>query len=133
MNTASGPTRTRRILIIEDDEPLRALTADLLTLLGFEVTTAVDGVDGLESVARTPPDLILCDLLMPRMGGREVFQKLSEDPKARHIPFVFTSAKADQESIRANLAAGARAYLVKPFTKKELLATIQPILADDQA
>ncbi len=128
MSNETASPRKQHILIIEDDEPLRTLTADLLTLLGYDVTTAVDGLDGVDVAKRVHPDLILCDLLMPRMCGREVYLALQEDPVTKSIPFVVTSAKADQESIRSNLAAGAHAYLVKPFTKKELLAVIEPSL-----
>ena len=122
MTIQNGTPGKIRILVIEDDEPLRSLTADLLEFSGVDVVTAEDGLKGLEEIRRSAPDLILCDLLMPELDGAGVRRALLNGEETRKIPFIFTSAKADRENIDQTLEIGPNNYLVKPFTKRELLA-----------
>lgn len=114
-----------KILIIEDETPLRSEVMDWLTFEGFEAIGAVDGLDGVESAVAHHPDLILCDIAMPRLDGFEVLLRLREVDALRATPFVFVSARADQENIKTGLHLGVHAYLTKPFTREELFAVIR--------
>lgn len=114
-----------RILIIEDDVTIRENTAELLGLEGYIVTSASNGIKGLEKIKHAPPDLILCDLLMPEMDGYTLLAQLGKQPDLKCIPFIFFSAKSDKADVRFGLNAGADDYLVKPFELEELLASIE--------
>lgn len=117
-----------KILIIEDDATIRGNTAELLQLEGYVVSSASDGKKGLEKIKHAPPDLILCDLLMPEMDGYALLKYLGKQPELKGIPFVFFSAKSDKADIGSGLSAGADDYLVKPFELEELLASIEKCL-----
>lgn len=113
------------ILIIEDDAPLRLTLAERLTLEGFRVLTAADGPAGLRLVQEQPPDLILCDIMMPGLDGYGVLRGLQKDPRTAAIPFVFLTAKATPMQVRVGMGIGADDYLCKPVTNAELLVTIR--------
>jgi CheY-like chemotaxis protein len=114
-----------KILIIEDDQDLQMLLGDILSLAGYSVARAANGVEGLAMARSDPPSLILCDLLMPKMNGMEVLGALRSDQAIASIPLVFTSAKADMDTIDRAKDVGASGYLVKPFTRKELMECIR--------
>jgi signal transduction histidine kinase len=113
------------ILIIEDEEPLRQTLAERLTLEGFHVQTAANGKVGVRQVQADPPDLILCDIVMPEMDGYSVLLALQSDARTAAIPFIFLTAKADPPQVRAGMDLGADDYLCKPVAKAELLAAIR--------
>jgi DNA-binding response OmpR family regulator/two-component sensor histidine kinase len=113
------------ILIIEDEEPLRQTLAERLTMEGFRVTTAADGEAGLSRIKEEPPDLILCDIMMPRLDGYGVLRALQLDPQTAAIPFIFLTAKTDPPQVRDGMELGADDYLCKPVAKANLLAAIR--------
>ena len=113
------------ILVIEDEEPIRITLLDRLTLEGFRVQTAADGEAGLRSVQEQPPDLILCDIMMPGLDGYAVARELQKNEQTACIPFIFLSAKADPPQVRAGMELGADDYLCKPVAKADLLTAIQ--------
>jgi signal transduction histidine kinase len=113
------------ILIIDDEETLRSTLADRLTLEGFRVQTAASGEDGLRQAQAEPPDLILCDIMMPGLDGPGVLQALQVDPLTAAIPFIFLTAKADPPHVRVGMDLGADDYLCKPVGKAELLMAIR--------
>lgn len=117
-----------RILIIEDDSCILDNTAEFLELEGYQVTTACDGNKGMESILNSPPDLIICDLLMPRMDGLSLLQKLGSHSEHKRIPFIFSSAKSEKTDIEKGLESGADDYLVKPFDMEDLLRSIERCL-----
>ena len=117
-----------RILIIEDDLTLRGNTAELLELEGYGVTTATNGITGLQRIKQNPPDLILCDLLMPEMDGFTLLGHIGQNSELKRIPFIFFSAKSEKIDIKAGFDAGADDYLTKPFELKDLLASIEKCL-----
>ena len=124
------------ILIIEDEESLRLTLADRLTLEGFHVQTAASGEEGLRQVREGPPDLILCDIMMPGLDGYGVLRALQSAEPTAAIPFIFLSAKADLPQVRAGMELGADDYLCKPVDKAHLLAAIRSRLhkrAEEQA
>lgn len=117
-----------KILIIEDEATIRGNTAELLQLEGYIVSTVSNGKEGLEIIIQTPPDLILCDLLMPEMDGYAVLAYLGKQQDLKRIPFIFFSGKSDKADITKGLSAGANDYLVKPFELEQLLASIEKCL-----
>lgn len=109
-----------KILVIEDEPNLLQAMKNILLLEGFEVLTAADGDEGLKVLHSDTPSLILCDIMMPKMSGYEVIKEVKADPKTSTIPFVFLSAKSENEDVQKGLALGADNYLTKPFQFDEL-------------
>lgn len=112
------------ILIIEDSNEIRENTAELLELAGYDVTTAVNGKDGLEQARKIQPDLILCDIMMPELDGYGVLRALENIPGLTGTPFVFFTAKSEKSDFRAGMDLGADDYLTKPFTGDDLLRVV---------
>jgi DNA-binding response OmpR family regulator/anti-sigma regulatory factor (Ser/Thr protein kinase) len=116
--------RRGRILLADDNADLRDHVARLLRP-SWDVTTAVDGRDALERAARDPFDLVLTDVMMPRLDGFGLIKALRADERTRDVPIVVLSARAGEESSVEGLAAGADDYLVKPFSARDLTARVR--------
>lgn len=118
-------------VLIVDDEPM---TRDLLRLMlgtvGFRVWEAEDGLDALEKVKIQPPDVLLLDVMMPRMDGFTLCKKLRQDESTAHLPIIILSARAHMEAVREGLAAGATRYLPKPASRNDLIRNINEVLND---
>ena len=115
-----------QILVIEDETIIRDGIADILSTAGhYEVITAPDGRVGLALAQAHQPDLILCDVNMPRMNGYELLQAVRREKTMEHIPFVFLTANRDRQSQRHGMKLGADDYLTKPFTPEELLVAVR--------
>jgi len=114
-----------RILLVEDDPSIREVTAIGLGAAGFAVTTAADGVDGLERFRGEPFDLVLLDIMLPRMDGYEVCRQIR---KTSTIPVVMLTARGDTMDVVVGLEAGADDYVRKPFDLPELIARIRAAL-----
>lgn len=119
----------KRILLIEDDTALRENTAELLALENYIVYTAPNGKIGIEKAKKELPDLIICDIMMPKVDGYGVLEAVSLEPTTTRIPFVFLSAKTEHKEIRKGMDLGADDYLTKPFEEFELLSAIESRLA----
>ena len=115
-----------RILIIEDEAPMRTALADLLSAEGYRVLSAVDGESGLRRALDEKPDLILLDIMMPKLDGFALCAKLRRLSNA--VPVLMLTAKGQIEDRVAGLDAGADDYLVKPFSTEELLARVRALL-----
>ena len=115
----------KKILLIEDNEALRDNTAEILSLANYEVSTAENGKVGVEMAMANPPDLIICDIMMPVLDGYGVFQIISKNLELQHIPFIFLSAKSERTDLRKGMEMGADDYLTKPFQEVELLRAIE--------
>jgi signal transduction histidine kinase/serine phosphatase RsbU (regulator of sigma subunit)/anti-sigma regulatory factor (Ser/Thr protein kinase) len=111
------------VLVVDDNADLRAYLTRLLEP-DYTVRTAIDGADALEQIERRPPDLVLTDVMMPRVDGFELLARLREDPRTRRLPVIVLSARAGEEATVEGLDAGADDYLVKPFSGPELLARV---------
>lgn len=120
------------LLLIEDDLALRENTAELLELSNYKVLTAANGKLGIEKAECNIPDLIVCDIMMPEIDGYGVLEAISNNPKTKHIPFIFLSAKTEHKEIRKGMDLGADDYLTKPFEEEELLSAIESRLAKAQ-
>jgi DNA-binding response OmpR family regulator len=116
----------QRILIIEDEAPMRTALADLLAAEGYRAFTAADGASGLERALAEKPDLILLDVMMPRLDGFAVCAELRRVANA--VPVLLLTAKGQIEDRVNGLDAGADDYLVKPFSTDELLARVRALL-----
>ena len=119
-----------RVLVIEDEAPLRANLVRILSAEGHEVRAAADGDEGLRSAQHSAPDLVICDILMPRVDGYAVLAALRSHPATAGVPFVFLTASADKEDLARGLASGANDYVTKPFRIADLLAAVERLLED---
>jgi DNA-binding response OmpR family regulator len=122
-----------RILIAEDDQDIRDLVAITLQFGGFDVVSAVDGVQAVEKALAEPIDLILMDVRMPRMTGYEACRRLQEMEATREIPVIFLSAKGQEQEIKQGLEVGGAQYILKPFAPEELVRRIRDLLGDGRA
>lgn len=113
-----------RILIIEDEAAIRDNLARLLRLEGFETYEAPDGVAGLDAARTLRPDLIICDILMPGIGGYGVLAGVRGTPELAATPFLFLTASANHDERAQALKRGADDYLVKPFRIADVLDAI---------
>lgn len=119
-----------RILVVDDIPLVRAVLAMRLESEGFTVITARDGVEALDQARIGQPDLVLLDLMLPRLPGERVCQELRADPRTRTVPIVVLSARVGEaERLRA-LASGADAFVAKPYDLDRLLAEIRTRLAN---
>ena len=119
-----------KVLVVEDEEILLTALKEELNTGGYEVEGAVDGEDGLVKVKTFHPQLILLDLVMPKMDGMEMLQKLKADSLLRDIPVVILTNLSDYERISEALALGAMDYLVKANYKLEdLLDKVKTVMA----
>jgi signal transduction histidine kinase len=118
----SGLARAR-VLVADDNADMRSYVRELLEPR-YEVAVVPDGEAALESARRSPPDLIVSDVMMPRMDGFELVRKLRAEPQLREVPTILLSARAGEESVIEGLQAMADDYLVKPFAARELLARV---------
>ncbi|MBD2597522.1 response regulator [Nostoc spongiaeforme FACHB-130] len=113
-----------RILLVDDNADMRDYVQRLLSLR-YEVATAADGVAALESIRQKKPDILITDIMMPKLDGFGLLQALRANPDTRTLPIILLSARAEEESCIAGLTNGADDYLIKPFSAKELLARVE--------
>lgn len=111
-----------RVLVVDDNADMRDYLHYLLESHGYEVTIAKDGLDALEAISRDAPELVISDLMMPRLDGMGLLAELRANRETRDIPFLAVSARAGEEAVIEGLNAGADDYLVKPFSRRELFA-----------
>jgi DNA-binding NarL/FixJ family response regulator len=114
----------KTILIIEDQPDMRDNLATILEMENYAVLTAEEGQSGLEAARDEKPDLILCDVMMPKMDGHTVLQHLREDRTIAGTPFIFLTARGEKQDLRTGMNLGADDYLTKPVTATELLAAV---------
>ena len=127
------PSDQKRVVCIEDEPEMIDLVRLILGRKGFNVIGANGGIEGLETVRRLRPDLILLDLMMPDMDGWEVYQQIKADPALREIPVVVVTAKAQSiDKVLGLHIAKVDDYITKPFGPQELLESIEKILGPGQ-
>ncbi|GAB3853897.1 response regulator [Hymenobacter terrigena] len=114
----------KTILLIEDNDVIRENTAEILQLAGYAVHTAENGKVGVEKALATPPDLVVCDIMMPVLDGYGVLHIFAQHPQLAGVPFIFLTAKTERADLRRGMELGADDYLTKPFEETELLSAI---------
>jgi DNA-binding response OmpR family regulator len=118
-----------RVLVIDDEAPIRLLCRVNLEAAGIEVSEAEDGRVGLEVARANPPDVILLDVMMPGMDGWQVFTELLNDERTADVPIVFLTARAELRDQARGLELGGVDYVTKPFNPLELAPLIEDLLA----
>jgi signal transduction histidine kinase/DNA-binding response OmpR family regulator len=124
----AGDLQDARILVADDNGDMRAYLARLLTAQRWQVETVADGQEALAAIRRRLPDLLLTDVMMPRLDGFQLLRALRQDPATRALPVVVLSARAGREAGVEGLDLGADDYVVKPFTAAELIARVRATL-----
>jgi DNA-binding response OmpR family regulator len=119
----------KKILIIDDDPVMRALLSEALAH-AYAVSTAEDGAQGIETLQRDRADLVVLDLLMPRMHGFEVCQRIRENPVLAGVKIIVSSSKSYENDIKTAKTAGADCYLVKPYTMEDIRGKIAELLGE---
>ncbi len=117
-----------KVLCIDDDRLLLGLVKDAIETHGFEALTAIDGPSGLELAKAQRPDIILVDVMMPKMSGFEVCQHLRADPRLRGTPIIIITAIADPDLKAKGLEAGANLAIPKPFNPTQIIVLIKKAL-----
>ncbi len=120
----------RKILVVEDEAELTGAIQIRLEQAGYEVLTAYDGQEGLEKARVENPDLIVLDLMLPKMDGYKVCRMLKFDEKYKKIPVVMLTARAQEKDEDLGYEVGADAFITKPFKYQALLAKIAELLGD---
>ena len=115
----------KRVLYVEDNAFNRKLVRDLLQRTAYQLLEATDGDSGLAAAQRELPDLVIMDIQLPRMSGLDVTRALRADATTAHIPIIVITSFAMSGDEQKAKAAGATAYLAKPYSPRELLETIR--------
>ncbi len=118
----------QKILVVDDEIQLVKAIEIRLKQAGYEVSTANDGQEGFDKARKEEPDLILLDLMLPKLDGYKVCRMLKFDEKYKRIPIIMLSARAQESDAKQGLETGADAYIVKPFQHEIVLAKIKELL-----
>ena len=118
----------QRILVVEDEEAIRGIVTQTLLRHGYETASASDGDDALEKAFTLRPDLIILDLMLPRMDGWEVCRRLKAEKDTAFIPIIMLTARREERDVVEGLELGADDYMKKPFSLSELTARVRALL-----
>lgn len=118
----------KKILIVDDEKQIARMLKIRMESMGYEADVAHDGVEGLEKAQQYRPDLIILDVMMPKMDGFEVCRKLKEDPVFKSTPIIMLSVKAEEKANDLSVIAGADDYMPKPFEPEILMEKIRRLL-----
>jgi two-component system response regulator VicR len=128
------PGKQRVVVCIEDEPAMIDLVTLILKNRGFEVVGALGGREGLESIQKLKPDLVLLDLMMPDMNGWDVYQQMKADEFMQEIPVIVITAKAQNiDKVLGLHIAKVQDYITKPFSPAELIKSIERVLGDDES
>lgn len=119
-----------RLLIVDDEKDLVETLTFRLEANGYEVIKAYDGKEGLEKAQQEKPDIILLDLMLPKLDGYKICRMLKSDDKYKDIPIILFTARAQDADKKIGKDAGANAYITKPFESKGLIDTIKQLLGN---
>src|SRR3984885_2879776 len=117
-----------RILIIEDDKDIVELVRYNLAHEGFQVTSMSDGGSGLAQVKKAPPDVLLLDLMLPKLSGLEICKEIRRDASLNRLPILMLTARGEEADRVVGLEMGADDYVTKPFSPRELAARVKALL-----
>ena len=116
------------VLVVDDDPDIRELIAFKLRALGFTIEAAGDGEAALAAALAAPPDLILLDVMMPKMSGHDVTKQLRANVSTEVTPIILLTAKAQESDVAYGFSLGATDYIIKPFSPRDLINRVQAVL-----
>lgn len=119
---------SQHILIVDDEKNIAISVDYLLRREGYEVSVAHDGEEGLRLIQNSPPDLVLLDIMMPKLNGFQVCEAVRQDPALADVRIVMLTAKGRDAEKEKGLALGADAYITKPFSTRELVSRVKALL-----
>jgi two-component system alkaline phosphatase synthesis response regulator PhoP/two-component system response regulator VicR len=119
----------KKILAVDDERHIVRLIQVNLERAGYQVVTAFDGPEALKKVESEKPDLVVLDVMMPKMDGFEVLKRLQANPETREVPVIMLTAKAQDADVFRGWASGVSAYLTKPFNPLELITFVKRIFS----
>lgn len=114
----------KTILVVEDNQDVRENICEILELAGYDVDSASNGADGVRRVMDVTPDLVLCDVMMPKLDGYAMLKMIRENSKTANVPFIFLTAKTEKSDFRKGMGLGADDYILKPFDDTNLLESV---------
>jgi DNA-binding response OmpR family regulator len=117
-----------RILIVEDHPMIAELVETRLRIEGMRPTKCLGGREAIQLLGHSDIDLVILDIMMPEVDGYEVFKFIKNQPRTRHVPVIFLTAKSTQEDIEKGLALGAEYYITKPFSGADLVRKVKILL-----
>ena len=120
------------VLVVDDDPVILKLLEVNFEMEGFQVVRAADGAEGLERAREMRPDIVVLDVMMPRMTGYEVAKALREDGDTAHIPIIFVTARAQSSDVEKGMELGVEDYVTKPFDPLDLIDRVNALLARTQ-
>ncbi|MDP2928750.1 MAG: response regulator [Candidatus Omnitrophota bacterium] len=120
----------KTILIVEDEQNLVELLKFRLETNGYHVEVAFDGEDGLSKISTVKPDLVILDIMMPKIDGYEVLRRVKADPKTKNIPIIVLTARTQNKDIDQAKTLNADSFIAKPFEPSQLLGEIERLLGD---
>ena len=122
-----------RILLVDDEPSIVKMVGKRLEVEGFDVIAAVDGQEGLTKAQRDAPQLIILDLMLPKLNGYEVCTMLKQDTRYQQIPIILFTAKASEKDEKLGMECGANAYIRKPFRAQDLMEKIRSLISTPAA
>jgi CheY-like chemotaxis protein len=126
-------TSRKKILLVDDSSTALLLSRMVLQGQSYEVVTARDGLEGIEKARQVQPDLILLDVMMPRMDGIEACKRLRDDPGTANIPIIMVTTRGEEGIAEASYAYGCNEFVTKPVDAAELLAKVRNCLGEWEA
>lgn len=118
-----------KILIVEDDEDMIHILRSILELEGYEIAYAGDGEEGLKAIGEYKPNLVILDLILPKIDGNEICRRVKKDPELSKIPIIMLTAKGTTRDELEGVMDGADDYITKPFNPLDLIETIKYLLS----
>jgi|SRR3989339_1294647 len=118
----------KKVLLVDDEEDIVGALTIRLKASGYDVISASNGMEGLEKARSEKPDVILLDIMLPKLDGYKVCRILKFDEKFKNIPIIMVTGKFGEENRKLGMDVGADAYILKPFNPKELMAKIEEVL-----
>jgi DNA-binding response OmpR family regulator len=121
---------SRKILLVDDSETVLQMEQMILAKSSYELILARDGEEGVAKALATQPDLILMDVVMPKMNGFEAVKQLRENAQTRSVPIVMVTSKAEAESMETGYQTGCSDYIIKPIDQLELVMKVKNLLGE---
>jgi two-component system alkaline phosphatase synthesis response regulator PhoP len=128
VSSANYKTRMKRLLLVEDDKDIVELVRYNLEKEGYQLTSTADGATGLAQIHKAPPDLLILDLMLPKISGLDICKEIRKDVNLNRLPILILTAKGDEADRVVGLELGADDYVTKPFSPRELTARVKALL-----